>query len=348
MLCRFLISSVRGSPPRTRGKVRNSCTERLHIGITPAYAGKSRRGTEKGAPAWDHPRVRGEKPLTTTASARQTGSPPRTRGKAPPSAFKLARLGITPAYAGKSFLAIPFTLQDRDHPRVRGEKKLAQEIMENELGSPPRTRGKVPAQYTARGQDRITPAYAGKRKAPCGEHPEAKDHPRVRGEKCTSVAAARPYLGSPPRTRGKARLLHGPDFPVGITPAYAGKSWTIFSPGYCWGDHPRVRGEKVRSSRVLHGLRGSPPRTRGKVYIRIRALAFRWITPAYAGKRHCHAQRPPLSWDHPRVRGEKLLFPLGGLGLVGSPPRTRGKVEQVVLVLTASGITPAYAGKSRP
>ena len=52
--------------------------------------------------------------------------------------------------------------------------------------------------------------------------------------------------------------------------------------------------------------------------------------------------------DHPRVCGEKtgpgLLCPL----CPGSPPRMRGKVTQNSPLCPWAGITPAYAGKSRP
>ena len=52
------------------------------------------------------------------------------------------RMGITPAYAGKStdfHAALSLT---EDHPRVCGEKRLAAEYAEGEEGSPPRMRGK--------------------------------------------------------------------------------------------------------------------------------------------------------------------------------------------------------------
>ena len=52
------------------------------------------------------------------------------------------------------------------------------------------------------------------------------------------------------------------------------------------------------------------------------------------------------SKDHPRVCGEKK----GNLGvfdgIVGSPPRMRGKAEYTRMSLKPGRITPAYAGKS--
>ena len=52
----------------------------------------------------------------------------------------------------------------------------------------------------------------------------AWDHPRACGEKLRSAQALEPWLGSPPRMRGKA--LEGVKFNTvaRITPAHAGKS----------------------------------------------------------------------------------------------------------------------------
>ena len=70
------------------------------------------------------------------------------------------------------------------------------------------------------------------------------------------------------------------------------------------------------------------------------------ITPAYAGKRIAELQTPAVSWDHPRVCGEKRLRLVFICGMLGSPPRMRGKVENTVEKHTDHRITPAYAGKS--
>ena len=51
--------------------------------------------------------------------------------------------------------------------------------------------------------------------------------------------------------------------------------------------------------------------------------------------------------DHPRVRGEKLLFFVGKPVRWGSPPRVRGKVMVRYANHIKAGITPACAGKSQ-
>ena len=53
---------------------------------------------------------------------------------------------------------------------------------------------------------------------------------------------------------------------------------------------------------------GSPPRMRGKAAIPARRVPAAGITPAYAGKRAEEAEEDKMSWDHPRVCGEKPYF----------------------------------------
>ena len=93
-------------------------------GITPAYAGKSALQLCTDSCSRDHPRVCGEKSVLLFCIPSRLGSPPRMRGKAGNSACGNVKVGITPAYAGKSHFATSFRLSRRDHPRVCGEKPL--------------------------------------------------------------------------------------------------------------------------------------------------------------------------------------------------------------------------------
>ena len=152
------------------------------------------------------------------------GSPPLTRGKEAAIIVLAQITGITPAYAGKSFLPPnPFLLR-RDHPRLRGEKFDADILLGRFRGSPPLTRGKVYVSKVFTDTPGITPAYAGKSRKESGINDFSEDHPRLRGEKCASVCWLSFHVGSPPLTRGKA-LSHGISIlSLRITPAYAGKS----------------------------------------------------------------------------------------------------------------------------
>ena len=111
-----------GSPPRMRGKVQLGEIDLQDIWITPAYAGKSGPCPDRVPPAGDHPRVCGEKSQSTSASPRALGSPPRMRGKGVKQSNSRIRMGITPAYAGKSHKVRLQAPGRWDHPRVCGEK----------------------------------------------------------------------------------------------------------------------------------------------------------------------------------------------------------------------------------
>ena len=155
-------------------------------------------------------------------------------------------------------------------------------------------------------ENRITPAYAGKRK--------------------NTVKTTKGEYGSPPPMRGKATTLEVDKSSHGITPAYAGKSFAKqknhatggITPAYAgkrplhfrqscdrW-DHPRLCGEKCVIFVIMLKGGGSPPPMRGKD---IAAYAKKYksrITPAYAGKSLAYRITSTLFLDHPRLCGEKL------------------------------------------
>ena len=93
-----------GSPPRMRGKDAPCYMHAGCVGITPAYAGKSRTLGIAGSGKKDHPRVCGEK-----YEAAET---------------TVDKVGITPAYAGKRRCGACQSCGRKDHPRVCGEKQL--------------------------------------------------------------------------------------------------------------------------------------------------------------------------------------------------------------------------------
>ena len=146
-----------------RGKERVACLSAHKDGITPAYAGK--RGVSKifACPHRDHPRVCGEKPHLLGQFGRVVGSPPRMRGKERILQARATKTRITPAYAGKSDLALSMSAVQMDHPRVCGEKSFSTALSVRISGSPPRMRGKVDVLDIGLDGGRITPAYAGKR-----------------------------------------------------------------------------------------------------------------------------------------------------------------------------------------
>ena len=167
-----------------------------------------------------------------------------------------------------------------------GEKKSIKNSRPFVYGSPPRGRGKGRDGTGYRLVQRITPAWAGKRKRLSSHGRFSRDHPRVGGEKRPCHPVGGFLAGSPPRGRGKGIVALELGVDTGITPAWAGKRAPIHLNSFCGRDHPRVGGEKQLL--VVHHkqLRGSPPRGRGKVKTAAEAIAQDGITPAWAGKRY--------------------------------------------------------------
>ena len=156
----------------------------------------------------------------------------------------VVKIGITPAYAGKS-LFTPFAKSwCKDHPRLCGEKLS----------------GKMPLSSTTR----ITPAYAGKSPFDRIRQTGNKDHPRLCGEKQRTLTSGFVQMGSPPPMRGK--VLDRQIFPIirRITPAYAGKRYLPLEKSCKTWDHPRLCGEKSRFLFFSGSNLGSPPPMRGK------------------------------------------------------------------------------------
>ena len=151
--------------------------------------------------------------------------------------------------------------------------------------------------------------------------------------------------GSPPHRRGKVGLDGGLSEAVGITPAQAGKSKLALCTPSCPTDHPCAGGEKNKELEGVWLPMGSPPRGRGKVLYRVPEVVPVRITPAWAGKRSKLQEAIRGGRDHPRVGGEKLQSRFHVLGVLGSPPRGRGKVITPPLLSKPSRITPAWAGK---
>ena len=106
-----------------RGKVTGLFFYQFPVGITPAYAGKSKNTCTSVVFDQDHPRVCGEKVPAIRRFAQIMGSPPRMRGKGQLNHLNLHTPGITPACAGKSVIRISDGCLRRDHPRVCGEKR---------------------------------------------------------------------------------------------------------------------------------------------------------------------------------------------------------------------------------
>ena len=177
------VISAMGSPPRRRGKGYREFGIDISDRITPAQAGKSVAPRQKRSALWDHPRVGGEKYSRPSYSRISMGSPPRGRGKGNQAFSWYGSSRITPAWAGKSKLALCTPSCPTDHPRAGREKNKELEGVWLPMGSPPRRRGKERSTALVGTPTRITPALAGKSYVFGPFRPGSWDHPRVGGEK---------------------------------------------------------------------------------------------------------------------------------------------------------------------
>ena len=92
---------------------------------------------------------------------------------------------------------------------------------------------------------------------------------------------------------------------------------------------------------------GSPPRMRERLSLSMMGGSFLRITPAYAGKTKRFIVSSAALRDHPRVCGKDKLTLKQRFKILGSPPRMRERPRQNATYSSESGITPAYAGKTK-
>ena len=134
----------------------------LHtIGITPAHAGNTVRPYRFTRYLSDHPRTRGEHMTICLKCLDGQGSPPHTRGTLRDRRVSLCCGRITPAHAGNTLYNNTTKIMGQDHPRTRGEHGEWRRMVNQEIGSPPHTRGTPYASRAGCTRSRITPAHAG-------------------------------------------------------------------------------------------------------------------------------------------------------------------------------------------
>ena len=124
-----------------------AAARRAAVRITPAWAGKSLFSSFSRLRFEDYPRVGGEEYIMGMKAELETGLPPRGRGRGNVCTEGGAFIGITPAWAGKSYAFQWPRHSDADYPRVGGEEAFQEEHFQWIQGLPPRGRGRVCARY---------------------------------------------------------------------------------------------------------------------------------------------------------------------------------------------------------
>ena len=208
-------------------------------------------------------------------------------------------------------------------------------------------RGKPRFFQRVRADSGITPADAGKTGEVWACTWDYGDHPRGCGENRLPVTWLSCGWGSPPRMRGKPLPAACVLSKCRITPADAGKTSRTSRKNILVWDHPRGCGENHNCNISVFRREGSPPRMRGKLGLCMHERFEKRITPADAGKTVIKPYSSAILWDHPRGCGENCSLTASDCWKTGSPPRMRGKPPADAEVVSASGITPADAGKTK-
>ena len=130
----------------------------------------------------------------------------------------------------------------------------------------------------------ITPARAGKTPPHKCDGYQLWDHPRSCGKDAAETCKQTSLWGSPPLVR--ERRMQGIQVKggLGITPARAGKTFSVLPQEPYLRDHPRSCGKDRPSKRRWPRLLGSPPLVRERRSPRLNTVQYPRITPARAGK----------------------------------------------------------------
>ena len=198
----------------------------------------------------------------------------------------------------------------KDHPRACGKNSVFFFTHSVVLGSPPRMREECQLQKTHEKLMRITPAHAGRISGIVSLRFPFRDHPRACGKNYDGVRLTQDNLGSPPRMREESHCTYLPNHSTGITPAHAGRMWSVSTHMLIAEDHPRACGKNSIISEYTIFRIGSPPRMREESGQYTCALLSIRITPAHAGRMYLNALYGMSDQDHPRACGKNQWLPV--------------------------------------
>ena len=113
-------------------------------------------------------------------------------------------------------------------------------------------------------------------------------------------------------------------------------------------DHPRACGEHSCLAFRPAPCPGSSPRMRGtRMHYGVRPVAA-GIIPAHAGNTMAIGVGTAAPGDHPRACGEHYPLSSQAIGRMGSSPRMRGTLYDVIRQGEYLWIIPAHAGNTSP
>ncbi|CQD13083.1 hypothetical protein U2A4042520091 [Corynebacterium striatum] len=213
------------------------------MGLIPAYAGRTLPQNVTSMKHGAHPRLRGADSGVPHRWSSSGGSSPLTRGGPRGRSTAPKRLGLIPAYAGRTpigtFVGVSSRAHpgrteelagiidpDGAHPRLRGADDLKAERAKVAEGSSPLTRGGLAAWDEGNIIGGLIPAYAGRTSLNPAVTPVAVAHPRLRGADVFRLSEIGINIGSSPLTRGGPDKFDSAVSKFGLIPAYAGRTLT--------------------------------------------------------------------------------------------------------------------------
>ncbi len=171
-------------------------------------------------------------------------------------------------------------------------------------------------------------------------------HPRMRGERCTSVTTRRATTGSSPHARGTHDQGQGQGEDGRFIPACAGNACCCPCCCCAWAVHPRMRGERLSCAAERRCVSGSSPHARGTPKGKKIAPSKNRFIPACAGNAHDGGLPVVHTAVHPRMRGERNSPSEQLAGGVGSSPHARGTLDTHLPPLRHRRFIPACAGNA--
>ena len=136
----FRVVDASGSPPLVRERRLRRSSRLYNPRITPARAGKTGTVHPAYCRSADHPRSCGKDTKPNEFMTSSEGSPPLVRERPNCTPSEIARMGITPARAGKTKVILIEHLFVLDHPRSCGKDGKTKDSLSPPQGSPPLVR----------------------------------------------------------------------------------------------------------------------------------------------------------------------------------------------------------------
>jgi len=321
--------------------------------------------TPRPASLGEHPRAGGDDQAEDGSWVPESGTPPRGRGRPPPTGHPPPRRGTpprgrgrhldphrtradpgnTPARAGTTGPPRRPAWSAREHPRAGGDDLLPVVTTSAGGGTPPRGRGRrgerrpregnpgnTPARAgttnrrgVARPPSRNTPARAGTTRRPALWRHRAEEHPRAGGDDDSAAVRKAAGHGTPPRGRGRRRSVPGETQAHRNTPARAGTTGITAAVETATPEHPRAGGDDATRFTRDAFRSGTPPRGRGRRPRRRSRRRPGRNTPARAGTTLSLSGTHCGSGEHPRAGGDDFPSASFMVPCRGTPPRGRGR-----------------------